>query len=128
MRFNNKETATLLAALRHFQDTTDKDERAAFDHFALEGIQPPSDKYIDTLCEAINFPGSYVDEIESIAKEENLAVWYWDVDDIANMVREEISRKRLKTLVKDLAEDDGVRERIGEQVAEYVSEYVNGEE
>lgn len=48
--FNESETATVLAALRHWQKTGDV---AAFpDHF--EGVKPLSDEEINDLCERIN--------------------------------------------------------------------------
>ena len=50
---SDRDMATLLAALRHWQATVNDDERNAFPHFAEE-IEPLSDAEIDALCEVIN--------------------------------------------------------------------------
>lgn len=49
----DRDMATILAALRHWQSTVNDDERNAFPHFA-EDIEPLSDEEIDALCELIN--------------------------------------------------------------------------
>jgi hypothetical protein len=54
MELTNKETATVLAALRYWQDETrDYPELMDdFDHF--EDIEPLTDQEINDLCERIN--------------------------------------------------------------------------
>ena len=52
-QLTDRELATILAALRHWQATVNDDERNAFSHFC-EDIEPLSDAEIDTLCEVIN--------------------------------------------------------------------------
>jgi hypothetical protein len=52
-KFTDREIATILAALRHWQATVNDAERDVFPHFR-EDIEPLSDAEIDTLCEVIN--------------------------------------------------------------------------
>jgi hypothetical protein len=52
-KFTDRDLATILAALRHWQATVNDDERNAFPHFA-EDIEPLSDEEIDALCELMN--------------------------------------------------------------------------
>jgi hypothetical protein len=58
MPFNDRETATILAALRYWQARTPANpERArAIEEIATDGrtLDPLDEKEIDTLCEAIN--------------------------------------------------------------------------
>jgi len=49
---NEKELATVLAALRHWQETMTEDERFAWPHFL--DCDPLSDDEIDTLCEKLS--------------------------------------------------------------------------
>jgi hypothetical protein len=52
-KFTDREIATILAALRHWQATVSDGERISFPHF-FEDIEPLSDVEIDALCEVIN--------------------------------------------------------------------------
>lgn len=52
-QFTDRDLATILAALRHWQSTVNDAERDAFPHFSEE-IEPLSDEEIDTLCELLN--------------------------------------------------------------------------
>jgi hypothetical protein len=52
-QFTDRDLATLLAALRHWQATVNPAERNAFPHFC-EDIEPLSDEEIDALCELMN--------------------------------------------------------------------------
>jgi len=49
---NEKELATVLAALRNWQEVVDEHDRLDFPHFL--DIEPLSDDEIDTLCEKLN--------------------------------------------------------------------------
>jgi len=48
---SERELATVLAALRHFQETIDVEERADSEYFA--DVQPLTDPQIDRLCERL---------------------------------------------------------------------------
>lgn len=52
-KFTDREIATILAALRHWQATVNDAERDVFPHF-YEDIEPLSDEEIDALCELMN--------------------------------------------------------------------------
>lgn len=52
-QLTDRDRATILAVLRHWQATVSDGERNAFPHFAEE-IEPLSDAEIDALCEVIN--------------------------------------------------------------------------
>jgi hypothetical protein len=52
-QLSDREIATILAALRHWQATVNNAERNAFPHFT-EDIEPLSDEEIDALCELLN--------------------------------------------------------------------------
>jgi hypothetical protein len=59
MRLSKRETATLLAALRHFQTERDREISGevmsiATDHFSFDRLD---DDEIDALCERINTEG-----------------------------------------------------------------------
>jgi len=49
---NEKETATILAALRYWQEETQMSQRKNHDHF--ESMVPLDDDEIDELCERLN--------------------------------------------------------------------------
>jgi len=49
---NEKETATVLAALRYWQEETQMSQRKNHDHF--ESMVPLDDDEIDELCENLN--------------------------------------------------------------------------
>ena len=53
---NEKELATVLAALRHWQETTLENERMCYPHFlpAHKNINPMTDSEVDDLCEKLN--------------------------------------------------------------------------
>lgn len=53
MNINNRELATVLAALRHWQDTVPYNDRDAMPHFDEE-TYPLDDYEINVLCEEIN--------------------------------------------------------------------------
>lgn len=53
MKLNDRELATVLAALRHWQDDIPEGDREGFDHFD-EKLTPLNDDEIDKLCEALN--------------------------------------------------------------------------
>jgi hypothetical protein len=50
-----RELATILVALRHFQESTREDERGHWEHF--DGTRPMNDEQIDWLCEQMNTTG-----------------------------------------------------------------------
>ncbi len=55
---NNKELATVLAALRYWQDNTpNNDERMCYEHFLpiSADVRPLTDVEIDDLCEKLCF-------------------------------------------------------------------------
>ena len=52
-QLTDRDLATILAALRHWQATVKDGERNASPHFA-EDVEPLSDEEIDTLCELMN--------------------------------------------------------------------------
>ena len=52
MFLNPRETATVLAALRYFQANHSDAVEACSTHF--NGVNPMTDKQIDSLCERIN--------------------------------------------------------------------------
>jgi len=53
---NDRERATILAALRHFQAETEAGKIApeSFDHFNCDDLQPLNSAGIDKLCDQIN--------------------------------------------------------------------------
>ena len=51
--FTTRETATILAALRIFQDAQDADNVGHLDQFAE--VRPLTNEQINKLCERINF-------------------------------------------------------------------------
>jgi hypothetical protein len=52
-QLTDRDRATILAALRHWQATVNDGERDVFPHFA-EDVEPLSDADIDALCELMN--------------------------------------------------------------------------
>lgn len=56
-QLTDRDRATILAALRHWQATVSDGERKAFPHFS-EDIEPLSDAEIDALCEMMNAESS----------------------------------------------------------------------
>ena len=66
MRLTNRELATVLAALRHWQATTTPESRRELPHFY--DVVPLSDAKIDELCDRLN--EVTCDRAESRAKRE----------------------------------------------------------
>ncbi len=67
---NEKELATVLAALRHWQETTLENERICYPHFlpCSQEIKPMTDDEIDLLCEDLNCkPDNHIGIKERIA-------------------------------------------------------------
>jgi hypothetical protein len=52
-QLTDRDLATILAALRHWQATVKDGERNAYPHFS-EHLDPLSDEEIDALCELMN--------------------------------------------------------------------------
>ena len=54
MKLTDRETATMLAALRHYQHNTEFDQRQEGSPEHFEDQEPLDDEEIDNLCEKIN--------------------------------------------------------------------------
>lgn len=51
---NTRQTATVLAALRHYQKTVPQNDRHGYYNEHYQEVTPLSDSEIDELCEEIN--------------------------------------------------------------------------
>lgn len=54
MKLNNREIATVLAALRFYQDNTSMVDRGNAEQFSIDEFAPMDDLEIDYLCEKVN--------------------------------------------------------------------------
>ena len=72
---NEKELATVLAALRYWQEDIKMELREVSDHFI--DVKPLTNDEIDDLCEKLNTEDPMLDLLEAAEKVKSLNSKYW---------------------------------------------------